>query len=530
MARCPFDPNRIVVPPGERLGETADANTPSADSPDKPLTVSQLTRMIKRAVVDHLPPKLVVTGELSNVSRPASGHLYFTLKDADSELRCVMWRSAAQRLRFKPQDGLEVLASGGVDVYEPRGQVQFYVRKLEPKGVGELELAFRQLREKLEGEGLFDPAHKKPLPGYPARIAVVTSPTGAAIRDIIRTVARRFPCVRLMIHPVRVQGEGAAAEIAAAIRSLNRQAGRLGGIDLMVVGRGGGSLEDLWAFNEEVVARAVFASRIPIISAVGHEVDVTISDLVADVRAATPTAAAELAVPVLDEVLDAIETISSRLRRVTRHRLDLARRDVNVVERFELFRQPASAVRRGEQQVDELAVRLALVTSQRLQALRQTLHRCEAAVGSIQPQAVLQRRQRQLAEAEHRLRWVQGARNLRAERQVALRLQSLRDRSPRHAIVRGRDVLQHLAGRLGRVVGDRHKQLVRELDNLAARLGASSHKAILQRGFSITRHRRTKRVVTDPDQVRTGERLTTETEGGTFDSRVVDRDQLDLFE
>ncbi len=526
MARKPFDPDRITVPPEER-----PPGAPRQDgSVAKPLTVSQLTQMVKRAIVDHLPPTVVVTGELSNVSQPTSGHLYFTLKDAASELRCVMWRAAAGRLKFQPTDGMEVLVTGGVDVYEPRGQYQFYARKLEPKGVGELELAFRQLREKLEREGLFDPSRKKPLPEYPQRIAVVTSPTGAAIRDIIRTVARRFPCVTLVVHPVRVQGEGAAGEIAAAVETLNRQAERLGGIDLMIVGRGGGSLEDLWAFNEEIVARAIVASRIPVISAVGHEVDVTISDLVADVRAATPTAAAELAVPSLDEVLEAVETVSTRLRRVTRHRLDLARKDVAGIERFELFRQPMGTVRRGEQQVDELGLRLSLVVSQRIESLRRTLHRCEVALGTIHPQGLLQHRHRQLAEVEYRFRWAQGARNLRAERRLARMIQALEASSPRHAVARCHDALAHLAEKLAHAVENRQRQHARELESLSTRLQASSHKAVLHRGFSITRHRRTKRIVTDPDQVRTGDRLTTDTPGGPFDSRVIDQDQLDLFD
>ncbi|MBN1341219.1 MAG: exodeoxyribonuclease VII large subunit [Phycisphaerae bacterium] len=530
MARRPFDPGRIHVPPEELPPTAPTPDGGKAAARQGPLTVSQLTRLIKRVITEHLPPSLVVTGELSNVSRPSSGHVYFTLKDAGSELRCVMWRSAADRLRFDPQDGMEVLATGGVDVYEPRGQYQFYARKLEPKGIGELELAFRQLREKLEREGLFEPEHKQPLPEYPQRIAIVTSSTGAAIRDVIRTIARRFPCVTLLLHPVRVQGEGAAEEIARAVAAINRQAERLGGIDLMIVGRGGGSLEDLWAFNEEVVARAIFASRIPIISAVGHEVDVTISDLVADVRAATPTAAAEIAVPSLGEVVETLETISARVRRMMRHRLDLARRDLTAIERFERFRQPMAVVRRGEQQVDEATSRLTWGLSSRVQTLRRGLHDCELALRSIHPRAVLQERRRQLIEMAHRLRWVQGARNLRAERQLAAETQALRSASPRHAVARARDRLTHLAERLDRATTDRRRQILRELENLAVRLQASGHEAILRRGFSITRLRRGNRIVTDPSQVRSGDRVTTETAGGPFDSRVVDREQLDLFE
>jgi len=246
------------------------------------MTVTQLNALVKRVLGNGLPATIHLTGQISNYSRPGSGHLYFTLKDENSEVRAVMWKTAATTVKFKIEDGMEVVATGGVDVYEPRGQYQFYVRKLEPKGVGNLELAFRQLYDRLSREGLFDNDRKKTIPKYPRRIGIVTSPTGAAIHDILQTLRRRFPCIEVMLYPVRVQGEGAANEIAAAIRKLNEQATALGGIDVMIVGRGGGSLEDLWAFNEEVVARAIFDSSIPVISGVGHEVDVTIADLVAD--------------------------------------------------------------------------------------------------------------------------------------------------------------------------------------------------------------------------------------------------------
>ena len=245
------------------------------------ITVTELTRLIKGAIQAQLPAELHLVGEISNFTRSANGHLYFTMKDAASEIRCVMWRTAAGAMRFQPSDGLAVIATGAVDVYEPRGQYQFYVRKLEPRGVGALELAFRQLKERLAKEGLFAPERKRDLPRVPERIAVVTSATGAAIRDILQTLRRRYPAVRVFVFDVRVQGDGAAGEVADAIRRINRNRERLGGIDVMIVGRGGGSLEDLWAFNEEAVARAIFASKIPVVSAVGHEVDFTIADFTA---------------------------------------------------------------------------------------------------------------------------------------------------------------------------------------------------------------------------------------------------------
>ncbi len=239
-----FDPDRMK----------GGAATPALP---KTLTPSQLNAFVKRVLGDHLPGTIHLVGEISNLARPASGHVYLTLKDERSEVRCVMWRSAAQTLKFQLNDGQEVIATGFVDVYEPRGQLQFYAQKIEPRGVGSLELAFRQLRDRLAKEGLFEPGHKKPIPRFPRRLAIVTSATGAALHDILQTLRRRYPCVDVLIDSVRVQGEGAAKEIAAAVNRLNRHSKALGEIDVLIVGRGGGSLEDLWAFNEEVVARAI---------------------------------------------------------------------------------------------------------------------------------------------------------------------------------------------------------------------------------------------------------------------------------
>jgi len=259
---------------------------------EKIYTVSELTREIKQ-VLETGFPCLWVEGEISNFKRHSSGHLYFTLKDENSQIRCAMWRYRANDLIFRPEDGMKVLVQGNLQVYEPGGYYQIIVQQVQPAGVGELQLAFEQLKKKLYAEGLFDEAHKKPIPIFPERIGVITSPTGAAIRDIISVITRRFPIAQIILAPVRVQGPGAKEEIVQAIQDFNE----FGEVDVLIVGRGGGSLEDLWAFNEEVVARAIFTSKIPIISAVGHEIDFSISDFVADRRAPTPSAAAEMAVP-----------------------------------------------------------------------------------------------------------------------------------------------------------------------------------------------------------------------------------------
>ncbi|MCK6455913.1 MAG: exodeoxyribonuclease VII large subunit [Phycisphaerae bacterium] len=485
---------------------------------------------MRDALRSALPERLLVAGELANVSRPSSGHLYFTLKDAESELRCVMWRSDAASMRFRPEDGLAVLATGAIDVYEPRGQYQFYVRRLEPRGVGALELAFRQLKERLAREGLFDVARKRPLPAFPRRIAVVTSPTGAAIRDILQTIRRRYPAVHVLVHPVRVQGDGAAAEIASAIAAINAQAERLGGIDVMIVGRGGGSLEDLWAFNEEIVARAIYASRIPIVSAVGHEVDFTIADFVADVRAATPTAAAELVVPLLSDLLAGLDDRRARLARTVRSLLALATSRLATAARNEWFRDPRGCILRREQQVDEAGSRLRLVTMRRISRQRDVLHCLERAMSRLRPEVVVAHRRERLARIEHRLRWAQGRANLLAER----RLSALRTRwgvaGPQRIVDRDRLIIANSASRLRAAAAAMLARGSECVGQLRARLVAGSHERVLRRGFSITRRERGGRLVRGPRDVRIDERIVTQTAEGEIRSRVVDAAQGDLFE
>jgi exodeoxyribonuclease VII large subunit len=284
------------------------------------LTVSELTARVK-SVLELGFAEVALRGEISNLSRPRSGHVYLSLKDDTSQVRAVLWKSDAQRLVFELEDGLAVRVWGDLTVYAPRGEYQLTVRKIEPEGVGALELAFRQTVARLAAEGLFDPSRKKPLPAFPKRIVVVTSPTGAAVRDLLQVTGRRWPAAEILIAPTLVQGPGAAEQVAAAVALANRVAGA----DLIVVARGGGSLEDLWAFNEEVVARAIAASRLPVVSAIGHEVDITIADLVADQRALTPSEAGELCVPDAREVAQRLDRLSERLDRAGRGRIDQAR-------------------------------------------------------------------------------------------------------------------------------------------------------------------------------------------------------------
>lgn len=560
------------------------------------VTVTQLTRMVKRAIEQQLPRTVHVVGEISNFKRHSSGHLYFVLKDESSELGCVMWRATAATLKFDPVDGLEVLATGNVDVFERSGRYQLYVRRMEPKGVGALELAFRQLCEKLEREGLFDPRHKQPLPRFPERIAIVTSPTGAAVRDILQTLKRRYPGVEVFIYPVTVQGPTAAGEIAKAIEVLNARRQSLGGIDVMIVGRGGGSLEDLWAFNEEVVARAIFASRIPIVSAVGHEVDVSISDLVADVRAATPTAAGELVVPLRDELLESLSMTQRRLTRVIGHVLELRRASLNGILQRGSLRDPLTLVRRREQVIDELVTRLRRRAAERLHGVHRILSAMEVTLQRIKPDAFAARMHKRLSDVAHRLswsqsrrlagcqdnfadvaqrlRWSQSRRLARCQREladVAQRLRWLPSQglaccqrkladvvqrlrwSPSKRLARYERKFADVAQRLRWSQSQRLARCQRKLadasqgfnavspahgvlrmkdrvESLCKRLDALSHKATLRRGFTITRRKKSGSVVRDIGQLVDDDVVTTETADGSFESRVVNLKQMELFD
>lgn len=393
------------------------------------LTVSQLTALI-RGVLEENFDLVWVEGEISNLSTPQSGHLYFTLKDAGAQLRCVMFKSAARAIRFQPKEGMRILVRGRITLFEPRGEYQMVADQLEPQGIGALQLAFIQLKERLALEGLFSEAHKRPIPKLPRRIGVVTSPTGAAIRDILTVLSRRFANVELLIAPTRVQGEGAASEIAAAIADLNR----VGGVDVMIVGRGGGSPEDLWAFNEEAVARAIYQSQVPVISAVGHEIDFTIADFVADLRAATPSAAAEIVVQSKAELTAQVETQGHRLMlamerilekrraqvlslsravhdpsRILGHLIlrtedlegrvlrqaellldDYALRIEGLVARLSL-QNPALGLEKVRERLDNLSLRLNHAQRRRLTALGEAFRLCAGKLEAVSPLATLSR-------------------------------------------------------------------------------------------------------------------------------------------
>jgi len=435
-------------------------------------TVSRLNREARELLESSLA-RLWVEGEISNLARPASGHLYFTLKDARAQVSCALFRNRALRLRFTPENGTQVLVRAQVSLYEPRGNYQLIVDQMEEAGDGALRRAFEELKTKLYNEGLFDEADKQPLPGLPRCVGVITSPSGAAIRDVLTVLKRRFPGIPVIIYPTRVQGDGAAAEIVTALRHADKR----GDCDVLLLTRGGGSLEDLWPFNEEKVARAVKACTLPIVSAVGHEVDVVITDFVADARAATPSAAAELISPDKDELGSRLRQLSARLRQQLMQRLQRRHEQFDWLTRRLRQHHPG---RRLEQQ------------AQRLDELEQRLNR------TMRQQLV--QRQAHLGTASARFRQYHPGRLLEA--------MQARNRV--------------LAQQLGYCINIQLSKYGEKLAILARALETVSPLATLQRGYSITLASKDGAVITDSRQTSPGEKLETRLASGCIISTVTD--------
>jgi exodeoxyribonuclease VII large subunit len=435
-------------------------------------SVSELSQEIKQ-LLEGTFPDVWVMGEVSNFRAAGSGHLYLTLKDARAQLRAVCFRNQARYLKFKPQDGISVIARGHLSIYEARGEYQLYVEYLEPAGLGALQLAFEQLKQKLAAEGLFDLARKKPLPLLPRTVGVVTSPTGAVVRDILRVLRRRFRNMNVLLYPVKVQGEGAPEEIVEGVQYFNRE--RL--VDVIIIARGGGSLEDLWAFNEEVVARAIAASTIPVISAVGHETDFTIADFVADLRAPTPSAAAELVVHRKQDFQTELHHRVRRMAQVMRLKLSEARQRWTELRMHRVFQTMRSKIEERAQRVDDLRVALHRLIRQRLHEARQA--------------------------------WLASASGI--ERYDFARFMRLK-----------RAALESSMGKFEanfrRYVADQQA----ELGRLEAVLRERSPQVILDRGYSITRDAE-GRVVRDAGQVAIGDELSIRLARGGLGATVRDK-------
>ncbi len=431
-------------------------------------TVSQLTTEI-RTLLEGKFEHLWVEGEISNLRLPSSGHLYFTLKDESAQARAVMFRMQNRLLKFDPEDGLKVVCYGRLTVYEPRGEYQIVVDHMEPKGLGALQLAFEQLKEKLSREGLFDPAHKKPLPPLPQKIGIVTSPTGAAIRDILQIIDRRFANVHILLYPVRVQGPGAAQEIARAIDELNQWPG----LDVMIVGRGGGSLEDLWAFNEEIVARAIYRSQVPIISAVGHEIDFTIADFVADLRAPTPSAAAEL---VVRNKMDLVQTLESLVWRLCQaSRLGLEARRERLSSLIPRLADPRKRISDQRLRLDDLFFRL----------------------GGSMHQGLLRKTER-----------------------VKLKSESLLLLHPGRLVVEYSHRLSEFYRRLGVAMKAGLRFNRHGLEGCLGKLQNLSPLAVLERGYSIAQLLPSKEIIRRASQLKADDRVNVRVHQGDFIARV----------
>jgi exodeoxyribonuclease VII large subunit len=432
-------------------------------------SVSELTREIRMLLEDHFP-FLWVEGEISNFRIPSSGHYYFVLKDGESQIRCVMFRSQHRWLRFLPEDGLHVLCQARVSVYEPRGEYQLLVDAIEPLGVGALQLAYEQQKSRLQAEGLFDPKHKKPIPFLTQRLGVVTSATGAAIRDIIRVVRERYSNLEIYLYHAKVQGEGAATEIAKGIDTFNQEYP----VDVLIVGRGGGSWEDLWAFNEEGVVRAIFRSHIPVISAVGHEIDVTLADLVADVRAPTPSAAAEMVAQHKEALETLVANLYQRLEGRIRQIVRLA--GERIESRKRRLRHPAARLADFRLRLDEQAQRLEFAVRQRL----------------------------------------------RSEGQMFLRLQdNLLHFSPSLRIKETRGLLGHDWHRLELFVAQVLQNKRQSLERSLTQLDGLSPLGILARGYSITTTWPKGVVILSTNQVREDDTVKVRLHEGSLRCRVV---------
>jgi len=439
-------------------------------------SVSQINSLIKAALEEKLAARLIVAGEISDWKHHTSGHCYFSLKDENTVLGCVMWKSSFAKVKFDPANGMAVLATGHIDVYPPQGKYQLYVDKFEPEGKGALQLAFEQMYEKLKAEGLFKDEYKKPLPPYPERIGILTSESGAAVQDIKDSIHNRWPCTKLFLYPVPVQGEGAAEKIASAIRDVNRRNKQLR-LDVIIVGRGGGALEDLWAFNEEVLARAIFDSQIPVISAVGHEIDTTIADLVADARASTPTKAGMIAVADRREVLGQLAATADKLKDDIKARLKLAQQNLETILASAVFRNPLFAVRSAEQQLDEISTELAGSIKNLLAKVWERLHKSFEKIVTIEPHRLLKEKTISLN-------------NLRSRTNTAMKA----------------------------VINNGRMQLTAQ----ANRLAGLNPKLVLKRGYSITTNKETGLLVRRPADVKVGDLLVSELENEKLiESKVV---------
>jgi exodeoxyribonuclease VII large subunit len=476
--------------------------------------VSELTEQIS-VLLEGAFRDVWIEGEVSNYHAAQSGHLYFTLKDSRAQIRCVCFRDQVRGLKFRPEDGLHITVRGSLGVYEPRGEYQVYVSYIEPVGLGALQLAFEQLKKKLEAEGLFDEERKKPLPLLPRCIGIVTSPTGAAIRDILRVLKRRFANLRVQLYPVKVQGEGAAGEVAAALNYFNRE--KIA--DVLIVARGGGSLEDLWAFNEEIVARAIAASDIPVITGIGHETDFTIADFVADLRAPTPSAAAEIVVRSRQEFESHIRAYFRDLVKEMRYLLSERRHRMRDLQSHRGFRQVELLVRRRHQQVDELSAALGISLRRQLALAQQRLAKGSAQILSFDLRARATFLGRRIEQQREALRAGLERVVTRKQRRFTAASVGFAQSDLRARVEKLRRMVDERSGNL-RVRIDRALMTKRRrLEAAALQLEERSPFQLLERGYAIA-YDASGKVLRSPDQIAVGEDISVRLARGQLDATV----------
>lgn len=492
MARLPFNPAKMAAAPAASHAQDQQA----AGTSERPITVSQLAAVVDRVVREHTPATIRVIGEIGQFTERT--HWYFSLKDAAAVIGCVMWHSAARRVGFVPKAGQQVLLSGKLEYYPPQGRIQFIADKLEPVGVGALDLAYRQLLEQLKGLGYFESDRKRSLPVLPKKVAIITSRKAAALQDVLDTFARRCPSLPLAFVDVRVQGDGSAAEIAQAIRRVGATHVKLG-VDVLLVTRGGGSIEDLWAFNERVVADAIFQCPIPVVAAIGHETDTTIAELVADVRGATPTQAVMRIAPDQAALMQQLRSFGVRLSGLLSKQIRIDAERLRSAQRHSLFADPARLVDERGDDLADLQRGLQDAVRDRLRSLADALHIQERALDAVKPEALLSNRRERL----HALR-------ARLERAVTARL-SVRLHKP--------DVVAH---RLQAAMHTRVRACISSVDGLARSLDLVGPSSVLARGYSVTTDSQ-GRVVRSRSQVSSGETMQTRVADGAIVSVVSDQ-------
>jgi exodeoxyribonuclease VII large subunit len=522
-----FDLREKLTTPRKARAAGVDA---ASTAEGKALSVTQVTKLVEKVIRGGMPPSVIVQGEVSKFTlNRTSGHVYLTLKDAGACIDCVMFQREFARVKFTPAAGMELLATGDVRVYAAKGNYQLYIAHLQPVGQGALELAFQQMRAKLEAEGLFDPARKRPLPPYPMRIVIVSSRQAAGLGDMLK-VLRRFPWIQLLFYHVPVQGEGCGPKIAAAIAHLNQHIDQLGGADLILLARGGGSPEDLWGFNDEGLARAIDGSRLPVVTGIGHDVDVSIADLVADHRAHTPTEAATFVTLQWQGAADLLDGEMNRLRRQMRTIVSDGKQRLSSIQRHEIFRRPTDRINDLRMVLDDRQQGLRLGMNQLLRRRFQEVQEQAERLERHGPAQQVARLRTQLSDLRQQLFQVMCLR-LRSEGERLGRSAAVLARHHPHNAIQLRAArLDAIADRLKRATDANVRRRGEHVDSLLAQLQALSPERVLKRGYSVTRAKKTGAIIRDSGQLKEGERIITRFHDGEVESVVEDGKQQKLFE